>query len=152
QLFEESERKNQSIVDVLVAAKIVDANYLSDLIAKTLGVPRVDFRTVKIDKEIVKLLAEDVARQRQGIVFGREADGTIDAAMVDPADLETREFLEQRLQVKVKPFLATPEDLNRGFSVYGYELGQDFKKIIEDNVRQSLVNQSKNVQELAADL
>jgi len=152
QLFEESERKNQSIFDVLVAAKVVDASYLSDLIAKTLGVPRVDFRVAKIDKDAVKLLPEDVARQRQVILFGKESDGTYNAAMVDPSDLETREFLEQRLQVKVKPFLATPEDLNRGFSVYGYELGQDFKKIIEDNVRQSLVNQSKNIQELADDL
>ena len=152
QLFEESDRKNQSIVDVLVANKIVDAAYLYDLIAKTLGVPRVDFRVAKIDKESVKLLAEDVARQRQVIIFGKEPDGTFDAAMVDPADLETREFLMQRLQGKVKPFLATAEDLNRGFSVYGYELGQDFKKLIEDNIRQSLVNQSKNIQELAADL
>jgi type II secretory ATPase GspE/PulE/Tfp pilus assembly ATPase PilB-like protein len=36
--------------------------------------------------------------------------------------------------------------------VYGYELGQDFKKIINDNVRASLVSQSKTAQEAAADL
>ena len=53
--------------------------------------------------------------------------------------LRRSQFLGQRLKAKIKPFLATPEDLNRGFSVYGYELGQDFKKIIEDNVRASLV-------------
>jgi len=52
----------------------------------------------------------------------------------------------------VKPFLASSEDLNRGFSVYGYELGQDFKKIIDDNVRASLTSQSKDAKEAAADL
>jgi type IV pilus assembly protein PilB len=72
--------------------------------------------------------------------------------MVDPSDLETREFLAQRLSGKIRPFLASPEDLNRGFSVYGYELGQDFKKIIDDNVRALLLNQSKDAHEAATDL
>ena len=74
------------------------------------------------------------------------------SAMIDPSDLETQEFLAQRLQGKIKPFLASAEDLNRGFSVYGYELGQDFKKIIDDNVRASLANQSKDARDAAADL
>jgi len=152
QLFAEAERKNQSISDVLISAKIVEGGYLNNLIAKTLGVPLADFTVEKIDKATVKLLSEDIARQRQVILFGREANGVYDAAMIDPSDLETREFLEQRLGAKVKPFLATTEDLNRGFSVYGYELGQDFKKMIEDNVRESLVNQAKNIEEAAAQL
>lgn len=152
QLFDESERKKQSIFDVLVAAKIVDANYLNNLVASALGVARVDFTVEKINKDIVKLLPEDVARQRQVILFNQESNGTYDAAMLDPSDLETREFLIQRLNGKIKPFLATREDLNRGFSVYGYELGQDFKKMIEDNVRESLVNQAKNIEEAAAQL
>ena len=42
-LLAEAERKNQNIIDVLAAEKIADANYLSNLIAKALGVPRVDF-------------------------------------------------------------------------------------------------------------
>ncbi len=152
ELYREAERKSQSVIDVLVSEKIVERDYLSDLIANLLGVSRVDFSLQRIDKDMVKLLTEDVARQRQAMVFGRESDGTYDVAMLDPSDLETREFLVQRLKANVKPFLASPEDLNRGFSVYGYELGQDFKKIIDDNVRASLVSQSKSAQEEAADL
>lgn len=152
QLSDEASRKNQSIIDVLASERVVEAGYLSDMIAKALGVPRVDFSSGKIDKETVKLLKEDVARQREVIIFNKEEDGTLDAAMIDPSDLETIQFLTQRLGARIKPFLATEEDLNRGFSVYGYELGQDFKKLIEDNIRASLVNQSKNIQEAAAQL
>ncbi len=152
ELYQEAERKSQNIIDVLISEKIVERDYLSDLIAKTLGVPRADFSLHGIQKEIVQLLTEDIARQRQVIVFDKEPDGTYDVAMVDPSDLETRGFLAQRLNGKIKPFLASPEDLNRGFSVYGYELGQDFKKLISDNVRESLMSQSKNAQEAAAEL
>jgi type IV pilus assembly protein PilB len=152
ELYQEAERKSQNIIDVLISEKIVERDYLSDLIAKTLGVPRADFSLHGIQKEVVQLLTEDIARQRQVIVFDKEPDGTYDVAMVDPSDLETRGFLAQRLNGKIKPFLASSEDLNRGFSVYGYELGQDFKKLISDNVRASLMSQSKNAQEAAAEL
>ncbi|MGD1003787.1 MAG: GspE/PulE family protein [Minisyncoccia bacterium] len=152
ELYQEANRKGQNVIDVLVSEKIVESNYLNDLIASLLGVPRADFSTIKVNKELVELLNEGMARQRQVIVFGREENGTYDVAMLDPSDLETREFLEQRLNGKIKPFLASSEDLNRGFSVYGYELGKDFKKIIDENVRASLVSQSKSAQEAAKDL
>jgi type IV pilus assembly protein PilB len=152
ELLQEADRKTQSVLDILVSEKIVDRNYLSDLIAKTLGVPRVDFTIQKIDNDIVKLITEDIARQRQAMVFNKEDDGTYDVAMLDPSDLETREFLAHRLNGSVKAFLALPDDLNRGFSVYGYELGKDFKKIIDENVRASLTSQLKSAQEEAGDL
>jgi type IV pilus assembly protein PilB len=152
ELAAEASRKNQSLLDVLVAEKIVEANYLNNIIAKALGVERVDFSVTTLNKEVVKTLPEDVARSRQAILFNREEDGTYDVALLDPSDLATREFLEERLKAKVKPFFATREDLNRGFSVYGYELGQDFKKLINENIRASLVNQSKDIKEAAADL
>ncbi|MDR3403866.1 MAG: ATPase, T2SS/T4P/T4SS family, partial [Chthoniobacter sp.] len=152
ELAAEADRKNQSLLDVLASEKIVEAGYLNDLIAKALGVARVDFSVSALNKEIVKILPEDIARARQAIVFNKEDDGTYDVALLDPSDLATREFLEERLKAKVRPFLATHEDLNRGFSVYGYELGMDFKKLINENIRASLVNQTKDIKEAAADL
>jgi type IV pilus assembly protein PilB len=152
ELYAEADRKNQSVIDILVSEKIVERGYLNDLIAGLLGVPRADFSAISVNKETVKTLPESIARQRQAIIFNQEEDGTYDVAMIDPSDLETREFLEQRLNGKIRPFLASSEDLNRGFSVYGYELGQDFKKIIDENVRASLVSQSKDAKEAAGDL
>lgn len=152
EIFNEAERKSQNILDLLVVYGVADYNYLADLIAKALGVERVDFGAVPFDREIVRLLPEDVARQRQIIIFRREPNGAYDVAMLNPADLSTIEFLSQFLKAKIKPFLATQEDLNRGFSVYGYELGQDFKKLIEENVRASLAGREKSAAEAAADL
>ena len=143
ELFAEATRKNQSILDVLVSGGFATTDYLSNLISKTLGVPRVDFAVQKIQSDAVKLIPEDIARQRQVIVFKKEEDGTYDVAMVDPSDLETIAFLGQRLKGKIKPFLATNEDLNRGFSVYGYELGQDFKSSLKSNIQASLSSHVK---------
>ncbi|OGZ00063.1 MAG: hypothetical protein A2945_00035 [Candidatus Liptonbacteria bacterium RIFCSPLOWO2_01_FULL_52_25] len=151
-VLKEADRKNQNVLEVLIAEKIADSKYLNDLVAKALGVEVADFSVKSLDKDIVRMLPEDIARQRQAIIFNREPNDVYDVAMVDPSDLETLEFLTQRLKVRVKPFLATSEDLNRGFSVYGYELGQDFKKLIEENIRASLSGTAKTIEEAAAQL
>ncbi len=151
-LFAEAERKSQNIVDVLVAEKVAEPGYLNDLIARTLGVDRIDLSKGTIDKEVLQILPESVARDREVIMFRREEDGTLDVAMVDPSDLETIEFLAQRFKAKIKPYLTTAADLRQGFSVYGYEVEQNFKKIIEENVRASLANPSKDAKEMAAQL
>jgi type IV pilus assembly protein PilB len=152
ELVAETARKNQSIVDALISEQIVTSDYLGNLIAGALGVPRVDFTTRKVESNFVRLIPEGIARARDAFVFGKEANGTYDVAMFDPSDLETITFLSQRLKAKIRPFLATMEDLNRGFSVYGYELGKDFQKLVEDNVKASLASPSKNAEEAASDL
>ncbi len=152
ELFDEAQRKNQNLLDVLVSTKVATYGFLGDMVAKILGVERVDFAAKSVDRQLVQMLPEDIARQREAIIFNREPNGTLDVAMIDPSDLETIEFIMQRFKAEVKPFLATPDDLNRGFTVYGYELGQDFKKLIEENIKASLISQAKTAEEAAAQL
>jgi type IV pilus assembly protein PilB len=151
-LADEAERKDQSLTDLLVSERVVDAAYMNNLIAETLNVALADLGIRGIQQEALTVLPEDIARQRQVIVFQREADGTYDVAMSDPSDLEAIEFLTQRLGVPVKPFLATQDDLRRGFSIYGSQSTADFKKLIEENVQESLRSQSQNAAEAAAQL
>ncbi|MDE2001883.1 MAG: type II/IV secretion system protein [Patescibacteria group bacterium] len=151
-LLAEAERKNQNILDVLISEKVAEPDYLNNLIARTLGVDRIDLGKGTIDKEVLQLLPETIARDREVILFRRETDGTLDVAMVDPSDLETIEFLAHRFKARVKPYLTTSENLRQGYSVYGYEVEQSFKKIIEDNVREAQANPAKDAKEMAAQL
>jgi type IV pilus assembly protein PilB len=151
-LLAEAERKKQDLLGLLVSQKIVNQDYLYGILSEILGVELAALGARQIDEEALRLLPEEVARQRQVIIFGREEDGTLDAAMLDPSDLETIEFLKTRLQAKIRPFLATPDDLNRGFSIYGLRSTADFKRIIEENVQSSLRSQTKSAEEAAADL
>ncbi len=148
----EADRKNQSLLDLLISDRIVNSQYLNGIIAGLLGVEMADLGNRTLNEDVLRLLEESVARQREVILFGREADGTLDAAMLDPNNLETIEFLSQRLGAKIKPFLATADDLNRGFAIYGHRSTGDFEKIIEENVQASLRAQTRSAEEAAADL
>ncbi|MFA5870720.1 MAG: ATPase, T2SS/T4P/T4SS family [Candidatus Paceibacterota bacterium] len=135
---EEANRKRQNISDLLISQGIINREYLLMLIAQFLGVERVNLGVTKIDEAALNLLPEDVARRRRVIVFGKDPNGQLKVAMDDPSDLETIDFLSLKLAGKIKPYLATEEDLNRGFTAYGKKLTQDFKKIIDESVRESL--------------
>jgi type IV pilus assembly protein PilB len=154
--FDELEKaaasKNQDLRDVLVSERIADSRYLNGIFAGFLGVEMADLGAGGIDDKVLKLIPEEVSRDRKTVLFKELPDGTVAAAMADPADLATIEYLEQLLHRKVHPYLATEDDLTRGFSIYGSELTGNFKKIIEDNIQASLRNQKKNAADSAADL
>ncbi|MFA6365395.1 MAG: ATPase, T2SS/T4P/T4SS family [Candidatus Paceibacterota bacterium] len=142
-ILEESQRKRQNVSDILVSQGIINKEYLLILIAQYLGVERVNLGVVRVDEQFLNLIPEDIARRRKIIVFGKELDGKFKVAMDDPSDLETVDFLMLKLGGGVKPYLATEDDLNRGFSMYGKKLTQDFKQIIEASVRESLRSRAR---------
>ncbi|MBI4085523.1 MAG: type II/IV secretion system protein [Candidatus Liptonbacteria bacterium] len=146
-LVTEAERKNENFIDKLISERIIERNFINQFIASTLGVGVADLAVTGVDETVVKMLPEEIARQRKAVAFRREEDGTFDVAMVDPNDLETIGFLSERLAGKIKPYLATAEDLDRVFSIYGMEMTRDFKKIIEENVQASLRTAARNLQE-----
>lgn len=150
---EEATRKRQNAIEVLVSRGVLSKDYFLILVAKALGVERVNLGVVKIDEQALNLLPEDVARRRRVIAFGRESDGRFRVAMEDPTDLETLDFLALRLDGAVKPYLADDDDLNRGFLVYQKRLTQDYKKVIEESVQESLRSKSRgDLEEAAQDL
>lgn len=133
-LSKEANRMGQGLADSLISKGFVSEDYFYNLVARYLGVEMADLAGRQINEEIFKKISEDLARQKKAIIFNRENDGTFDVAMEDPSDLTTIKFLENHLKAKIKPFLAIPGDLDKGFAFYGRRQAEDFKKIIEENI------------------
>ena len=142
----------QNVVDLLISQGVITSDYFYNLVAQYFGIEKADLATRPIEENVLRLLSEELARQKRVIIFAKEPDATLDVAMEDPSDLETIEFLKKHLKSKIKPFLTTPEDLNRGFSLYGRHLSEDFKKIIEENIRATLRKKIGNIEEAAKDV
>ena len=153
-LVQEAAHKEQNIIDILISQGIVTKDYFFKVLAEMLGIPLVNLGVSKIDEEALRLLPEEIARQRRVVVFRREKNGTLAIAMEDPTDLETLDFLKLRLGISsIQPYLATDEDLQRGFSFYERQLTQDFKEIIEESIKKSMRSKAKgDLKEAASDL
>lgn len=145
----EAERKRQNTVDLLISQGFITLDYFYTILSKALKVPRVDIRAQKIDEAVLNILPKDLAQAKRVLIFNREADGTLDVAMEDPTNLATLDFLQRRTGFKVKSFLVTDADLDWSFSLYEAQIAQDFRKIIEENVEQSLRSHITGEEQLA---
>ncbi len=152
EVIAESERKRQGVLDILVSEQIISPDYLNKLLSGYLGVELADLGNRKISEEAARLLPEDIARQRQAVVFGREENGAFDVALIDPSNLETIEFLKQYLKADIKPFLASADDLNRVFLIYESKSSQTLEQIVESQIQEALRSGSKTIEEAAAAL
>ena len=152
-ILEEAGRKRQNPADILISQGLINKDYFLMLIAKVLGVERISLSTAHIDEEALRLLPENIARAKRAVVFGHGTDGAFTVAMEDPTDLETIDFLRLRLGAQVRPYLATEDDLNRGFLLYQKKQTQDYKEVIEESIRASLRSKALgSLKEAAEDL
>jgi type IV pilus assembly protein PilB len=133
-----AQRMGQGVGEILVSEGLLSNDYLYNVIASHFGVERANVRARGVDNDVLHLVDGAFAKERNIIPFSKEPDGTLNVAMQDPSDLPTIEFLEKRLNVRVRPYLATPDDLARGFAAYGKDITEDFKKIIEEGITQSV--------------
>lgn len=149
----EAVRLGQDLSDVLLSRSLVTQIYLNELSAGFYGVPAANLLLRKIDPAVVKLLPEEIAREKRAIVFNKLESGELEVAIQDPNNLQTIEYLSRFLNIKLKIYLASADDLNKGFNFYGAEQAQDFKKIIEENINLSLKTKlADSVSEAALEL
>lgn len=148
----EAERRKQNPIDIFVSRGIVNKDYLYLLLAKAFNVERVSLGAIEVNEDVMNLIPEDVAREKRVIIFSRNDDGSFNVAMEDPVNLDAVNFLSLRLGAPIKPFLATEDDLDKGYALYGRRRAEDFKKIIEVSVKESLRFKAKGIKEAAAEV
>ncbi|MEN9341898.1 MAG: hypothetical protein RIQ54_154 [Candidatus Parcubacteria bacterium] len=152
QVEDEAALSNKSLADTLLAKGIIDGPYLENATASFFNVTVAHLSAETINASVLRLIPEDIARQRQAILFDRGKDGVYEVAMLDPTDLETIQFLSQYLRARVRPHLSNAADMNAGYAVYGMQTADDFKKLISENIRASLRASGKKGEEAAAEL
>jgi len=152
EINKEALRRRQNPLELIISQGLVNKDYLYLILSNALNVERVNLGAIDIDRKVLNLIPVEIARQKKVILFGQNADGSYNAAMENPTDLETINFLSSRLGAPIHPFLADENDLNKGFSLYGEKQTQDFKKIIEEKIKESLRSKAKGIEEAAQDL
>ena len=138
-----AKRMARGVSSILLEQNLITEEYYQNLLAKFYSIERANLGQRQIDEKALRLLSEDIARQKRAIVFSREADGALNVALEDPSDLVILEFLASHLKAKIKPFLASKDDLNRGLTLYGQRGTEDLRKIIEENVQATLKSKVK---------
>src|SRR3989338_7213603 len=91
-------------IEALVSNGKVSEDDMRRAKAYVLGIPFVDIKKVKIDRDILYLIPEPVARKHNIIAFARR-EYDLEVAMLDPEDLEAIDFIKKGVGLKILPRL-----------------------------------------------
>ncbi len=106
---------------VLVDFGAIKDEELGRLVADAYGVKFADLKKTPPDFQAVAGIPEVFAKKQRVIAFGWK-NGVRQVAMVEPTNLETKEFLEKKIGEPIDVFYTTPKLLQDAFTAYSSDI------------------------------
>lgn len=138
-----------SLDELVEKAKIVDPIEIAKAKAKLYNVAFVSLKELASSPEALAKIPESVAEHYLALPFQFEAKAKLlSVAMANPLDLQSIAFLEAKSDTKVKPFMATKEELeteiprrySQGLSA---EVSQVLKESVDYDASRKVIDVSK---------
>lgn len=128
--------ENMNVEDVIIETGLIKDEHLGQLIAVEHNYQFVNLRSQGVDRELLSVIPERVARAQNVLLFGRSGE-KLKLAMTDPDDYLFISLVEKKSGKEVVPFYATQRDLRQSFEVYKKSLGEKYEELIEQSVQEA---------------
>ena len=138
------QKTDKNLEDVVLAEKFIPERKLIELKAYILGIPFVDLKKIDINPETLRIIPEPIAR-KFNIVAIKKTKETLEVAMLDPADLQTIDFIKKKTDLKIKPRLTSPENIKNVLNRYQKSLEAEFGEIIKREAKKTSLPKLKLV-------
>jgi type IV pilus assembly protein PilB len=117
--------KKGKLRDILISKKFVNQNDLMAALSQKLGIPPISLKKVKINKDIVGLIPEELAR-RYIFMPVSKIGNTLTIAMADPLNVFALDDIKTLTKFTIQPILSTEEEILNAIEKY-YEQGPSGK-------------------------
>lgn len=120
--------------DIIKEKQLVEESLVTKAKAELLGVNYVDLDKVPVNPEVLSVLSQEIAQRFK--VFPVSIDQntkTLALAMVDPLDLTSIEFVEQKTGLQIKPYAADESKLQTLISTgYSTSLAKEVSEALRE--------------------
>jgi type IV pilus assembly protein PilB len=129
ELEDDPDNKKLSWEDLLVEKGVISEDKLLELKSEELGVSTVDLRGMRIEQDVLSLVPEPIAHRHKIISFAKTKD-ELSLAMIDPSDIQTKDFMKKKTGLKINAFLIGKSSLDAGISKYHSNLEGEIKHLV----------------------
>ncbi|MFH1170153.1 MAG: GspE/PulE family protein [Candidatus Vogelbacteria bacterium] len=129
-LVNEAKNKGGSLEDAILGSGKIGEDDFRRVKAYLLGIPFVNLKKAKIERDILFTVPEPVARKHNIVAFKKQGEN-LEVAMLDPEDLEAIEFIKKGAGLKILPRLTDNESIKNILLQYQKSLKAEFGDIIE---------------------
>ncbi|MFO8058033.1 MAG: type IV-A pilus assembly ATPase PilB [bacterium] len=124
QALEEQKKHGGRLGANLTRLGLIQEEELADFLSKQFGVPSINLSEVEIDREVINLVSEELARKHSLIPITR-AGPTLVVAMADPSNMFAVSDLEFYAGFKVDVVVAPENAINDAIDKYYADTGGD---------------------------
>ncbi|MCK4518516.1 MAG: Flp pilus assembly complex ATPase component TadA [Candidatus Omnitrophica bacterium] len=123
-------QKQGKLRDILISLKFVKDDDLMAALSESSGIPLISLSKLKIDKEIIKLIPEEVAR-RYVLIPVSKIGNTLTIAMTDPLNVFAIDDLKALTRFVIQPIISSEEEIFNALDGY-YGQGRKFESLLKE--------------------
>lgn len=120
----EAAQTGQSLLDTLVAQKLLSDDDSIKITALTKSIPYVELSNLTINNDVLNLIPKDDASQNTAVAFAVR-EGKLEVAMQDPNNLQAIDFLSRKTGYPIKAYLAPKSQIISWINRYQASLGNE---------------------------
>lgn len=148
-LMEQAKQEKKPLQDIVIKSNVIGERELTQLYADEIDVPFIEINAKQVDKEILKLIPENIARKYNVALIGIK-DGDKMLAMEDPDDVQAIDFLQKQIGKNVEVYIATHQDILAALDQYRGNIGNELTKVISEG-EEDPADEEVSVEDLAED-
>ncbi len=133
---EQANNEKLPLQEVITKGNVLSDSELTKLYADNIGIPFTDINIKELDRELLKLIPEKIARlYNMVLVAGDIDDPTVlkQIAMEDADDLQAIDVLHKLFGQNIKIFLATKFNILSALDQYRGNIGSEINKVITES-------------------
>ena len=111
----------KSLFEELIGQKLIDEEMLTHGVAQVSGVPYVNLLATTVDQKILDLLPNDIAERFMAVPIA-EIKNRLAVAMLDANNVQTVDYLANRIQRPLKAFMASEDSIRHVLDQYKTDL------------------------------
>jgi type IV pilus assembly protein PilB len=142
------EQTGEPLLQTILKRKIITESALLKLYAKSIDVPYVELKDLKIPHDTLIKIPERIARKYLAVLFGKQGT-TLQLAMADPEDFQAADFIAKQIGQDIKIYLAGQSDILGVIDQYKGNISSEITKAIKDS---SADEEDKQLEVSAKDL
>ena len=147
--YNEVAKTGQPVLAVLRSRSIATDDCIQHATAVVLGVPYIDLRNVRFDKDKLLKIPQDVA-QRSKVVPLDEQNGQLVVAVLDNSNIQRMDYLSTLVKMPIRTMLTSEAGVQNALMQYMADL-KDVNKVAKQEEAQKNSSDAANVQTITQD-
>jgi type IV pilus assembly protein PilB len=148
---EQGKNEKKPLQDIVLATNAITEKDLTKAYAEIIDIPYIDIDVKDLDKEIMHIIPERIARQYNVVVIGVDDKDHKILAMDDPDDIQAISFLQKELGNDVRIFISTHTNILQAIDQYRENISSEITEVISAEQEEEQKGEKFDQEDLAED-